>query len=307
MKPKTTNLEPRLNSLVDVQRMFPDEKSCREFLIKQRWNGNQVCIKCGSNKKLYKINDGKLFECSDCGKHFSARVGTIFEDSALPLQKWFYAIFLLTAHKKGISSCQLARDIDVTQKTAWFMLHRIRLAMETKSFNKPLKGIVEVDETFVGGKTHGKGRGYMQGNKTPVFGMVQRGGETRVKPVKHADGKTLKPIIRQNVSRDSVIMSDEFGAYKDLNKEFRDHKIVIHSKKEFVRGNAHTNNIENFWSLLKRGIIGIYHHVSKEHLRRYCEEFEYRYNTRKTEDAERFVATLGRCEGRLQYKELIAL
>ncbi len=299
------NSEQKLNSLLDVQRRFADEKTCRDFLIRQRWNGNQVCIKCGSTRKLYRINDGELLKCADCKKQFSVRVGTFFEDSALPLQKWFFAIFLLTAHKKGISSCQLARDIRVTQKTAWFMLHRIRLAMGMRQFNKPpLKGTVEVDETYVGGKTRGQGTGYMQSNKTTVFGMAQRGGDVRATPVKHADGKTLKPIIRENVSRDTVLMSDEFGGYKDLNKEFKGHETVNHWAKEYVRGKAHTQNIENFWSLLKRGILGIYHHVSKQHLHRYCKEFEYRYNTRTVEDTHRFAATLSRCEGRLQYKEL---
>ncbi len=294
-----------LTSLLDIQKRFPDEKSCRDFLIHQRWNGNSVCIKCGSTRKLYRINGGELLKCADCKKQFSPKVGTIFEDSALPLQKWFYSIFLLSAHKKGISSCQLARDIQVTQKTAWFILHRIRYGISTKQFKAPLEGTIEVDETYIGGKTHGQGSGYSQKNKTAVFGMLERGGEVRATPVPHADGRNLKPIIRANVSRKSVIMSDEFGGYKDLNKEFKDHGIVIHSRKEYVRGIIHTNSIENFWSLLKRGIFGIYHHVSPEHLHSYCDEFEYRYNTRKIEDSDRFALTLAKCEGRLQYKQLI--
>ena len=306
MNTKSANREPKPNNLLDVQILFSDEKLCRDFLMKQRWNGNMACPRCGSNKKFYRINDGKLLECSECRKHFSVKVGTIFEDSALPLTKWFHAIYILTAHKKGISSCQLARDIQVTQKTAWFMLHRIRLAMTQKSFNKPLRGTIEVDESYVGGKHHRGKRGRGSENKTPVFGMIERGGDLRSLPVKSVNRKTLEPVIHKNVREGSTIMSDEWRAYNGLAEYYTHHRIG-HLKKEYVRGEVHTNNIENFWSLLKRGIIGIYHHVSKEHLRQYCEEFEYRYNTRKTKDADRFVATLGRCEGRLQYKELIAL
>jgi transposase-like protein len=170
---------------------------------------------------------------------------------------------------------------------------------------KLMNGTVEVDETYVGGKTHGQGSGYAQGNKTPVFGMLERHGELRTKVIKHANGKNLKPIIRVNISHDSVIMSDEFGGYKDLKKEFKGHGIVVHIRKEYVRGSIHTNSIENFWSLLKRGIFGIYHYVSPEHLHRYCDEFQYRYNTRDIKDGERFKQVFGLCEGRLKYSTLI--
>jgi transposase-like protein len=214
------------------------------------------------------------------------------------------AIYLLTAHKKGISSVQLGKDIQVTQKTAWFMMHRIRYAVSTKESDK-LNGIVEVDETFIGGKTHGQGRGYMQPNKTAVFGMKQRDGEVRARTVKHANGKTLKPIIRKNVSRDSIIMSDEFGGYKDLNREFKDHQVVVHSKHEYSRGIAHTNSIESFWSMLKRGIYGIYHHVSRKHLDKYVDEFEFRCNSKHIAEAQRFGLMLNVCGGRMTYKQLV--
>jgi transposase-like protein len=298
--------QQKFNSLLDVVKHFPDEKSCREQFEIMRWKNKIVCVHCGSDRKIYRINDGKLFKCADCLKQFTVRVGTIFEDSALPLQKWFMAIYLITAHKKGISSVQLGKDIEVTQKSAWFMLHRIRYAIRTKSFDKPLSGIVEVDETFIGGKTHGQGRGYIQPNKTVVFGMKQRDGEVRANTVKHADGKTLKPIIRENVSKDSIIMSDEFGGYKDLEKEFKDHQVVNHSKKEYARGIVNTNSIESFWALLKRGIVGIYHHVDKKHLDKYIDEFEFRYNTKHIHDAERFSSMLSCCEGRLTYAKLIS-
>jgi transposase-like protein len=301
-----TKAQHKFNSLLDIVKHFPDEKSCLEHLEKMRWNNKIICPHCGSDRKIYRINDGKLFKCSDCLKQFTIRVGTIFEDSALPLQKWFMGIYLIMAHKKGISSVQLGKDIEVTQKTAWFMLHRIRYAIRTKSFDKPLDGIIEVDETFIGGKTHGQGTGYSQPNKTAVFGMVERKGDVRANTVKHVNGKTLKPIIIENVSKKSIIMSDEFGAYKDLDKKFKDHQIVVHSNKEYVRGIAHTNCIESFWALLKRSIVGIYHHVDKKHLDKYVDEFEFRYNNRYIHDAERFSSMLSLCHGRLMYKNLIS-
>jgi transposase-like protein len=246
-----------------------------------------------------------MFKCADCRRPFSVRVGTIFEDSPLPLQKWFMALWIISSHKKGISSVQLGKDIGVTQKTAWFMLHRIRYAMRTPEFSKPMKGTVEIDETYVGGKTHGQGVGYSQPNKTAVFGMIERGGEVRANSVTHADGATLKPIIFENVDKSSTIMSDEFGAYKDLADQFEAHYIVIHSKKQYVDGISHTNNIENFWSMLKRGIYGIYHHISKKHIDKYVDEFEYRYNTRKFKETQRFNKVLTHLDGRLTYKNLI--
>jgi transposase-like protein len=299
-----TNATP-FNNILDFYNRFPDEQACRDYLAQARWQDKPVCSHCGYSEKVYSINDGKLYKCAKCLKQFTVRIGSIFEDSALPLQKWFMAIYILTAHRKGISSCQLARDIEVTQKTAWHMLHRIRYAIKTKSFNKPLNGIVEVDETYVGGKAHGQGRGYMQPNKTAVFGMLERQGEVRAEPVIHACKEVLKPIIRRNVSRDAVIMSDEFKAYRGLNKEFKDHQVVAHSKKQYAKGIAHTNNIENFWSMMKRGINGIYHHVDKKHLHRYTDEFAYRYNSRKLNDVERFHAFFQYCSGRLTYQELI--
>jgi transposase-like protein len=298
-------METKFNNFVDFGKRFPDEQTCREYLAQARWHGKPICPHCGYSEKVYRINDGKLYKCAKCLKQFTVRVGSIFEDSALPLQKWFMAIYILTAHRTGLSSCQLARDIEVTQKTAWHMLHRIRYAIKTKSFNRPLNGIVEVDETYVGGRTHGKESGYMQGNKTPVFGMLERGGEVRTQPVEHACGRVLKPIIRQNISPDAIIMSDEFGGYKDLNKEFKDHKVVRHGRKQYVNGDAHTNSIEGFWSMMKRGINGVQHHVTRKHMHRYSDEYAYRYNTRKLTDIERFHMFFQHCSGRLTYVELI--
>jgi len=293
-------------TLQDLEKRFPTEESCHEYLAEKRWGKQLVCVQCGSYRQIYTLKGGKLFKCADCRRTFTVRIGTIFEDSPLPLRKWFFAIFVLAAHKKGISSVQLSKDIGVTQKTAWFMLHRIRYAMGTRTFRKPLDGVVEADETYIGGKKKGGKRGRGSENKTPVFGMVDRDDKTvMVKPVKYVNAKTLKAIIKQNASPDSTIMTDEWSAYNGLDKDFAGHERVDHGRKEYVRGDVHVNTIEGFWSLLKRGIIGIYHQISTDHLHRYCDEFEYRYNTREIKDHERFSETFSYVDGRLTYKKLI--
>ncbi|MCH9028059.1 MAG: IS1595 family transposase, partial [Bacteroidetes bacterium] len=190
--------QPNFNGIVEFLNRFPDEVSCIEFLIQARWNGKPVCPYCESDRKIYKIRQGRILTCADCRKQFTVKVGTVFEDSALPLQKWFMTIYILTAHKKGISSLQLSKDINVTQKTAWFMLHRIRFAVKQKSFDKPLSGTIEADESYFGGVHSGK-RGRGSENKTPVFGMIERQGEVRAMPVKDVKGKTLRKIIKDNV------------------------------------------------------------------------------------------------------------
>lgn len=297
-----TIVQPKFNSLLDVVKHFPDEKSCREHLEKMRWTDKIVCPQCGSDRKIYRINDGKLFKCADCLKQFTVRVGTIFEDSALPLQKWFMGIYLIMAHKKGISSIQLGKDIEVTQKTAWFMLHRIRYAIRTKSFDKQLNGIVEADETYVGGKTT---RSRKNNNKTIVAGIIERGGRITAKTVEHASIKELMGHIHDNVSKEATIYTDEHVSYQGLKYVYKQHETITHGEKEYVRGNVHTNTIESFWALLKRGIVGIYHHVGKKHLNKYVDEFEFRYNNRHIHDVERFSSMLSCCNGRLMYRDLI--
>lgn len=306
MARKETQTE--LTNLMDFYKRFPTEESCREYLKKERFpNGKVACPKCGSTDKIYSMADGKRFKCGNKGCYhiFTLTVGTIFEASHVPLQKWFLAIYIVSAHKKGISSLQLHRDIGITQKSAWFVLHRIRFMLANGVSTKLMTGTVEIDETFVGGKSHGMGGGYTQPNKTAVFGMLQREGEVRTQPVSRVAGEILKPIIRENISLDATIMSDEFSGYRSLKNEFKKHEVVRHIKKEYARGDVSTNNIESFWSLLKRGIFGIYHHVSADHLHRYCDEFDYRYNTRKIKDGERFKGVFSQCEGRLTYATLI--
>jgi transposase-like protein len=299
--------QPEFTNLLKVAEYFPTEESCHNFLINKRWGDKPVCPHCGSSRKVYIMQGGKILKCADCRKQFTVRIGTIFQDSPIPLQKWFFALFIVSAHKKGISSIQLGKDISVTQKSAWFMLHRIRYAMGHGEFMKSLNGIVECDETYIGGKNfHGK-RGRGSENKTPVFGMLDRDDSIiRSGPVSKVDGQTLKAIIKENVSPETRIMTDEWGAYNGLDKDFKSHERVDHGNEEYARGDIHVNTIEGFWSLLKRGIVGIYHHVSADHLHRYCNEFNYRYNTRKVRDTQRFEKMLTHLNGRLMYKNLIA-
>lgn len=226
--------EPKFKGIIDFLNRFPNEEACIDYLIHARWNDKPVCPHCKSDRKIYKIRNGRILTCADCRKQFTVKIGTIFEDSALSLQKWFMAVYILTAHKKGISSLQLSSDINVTQKTAWFMLHRIRLIAKTKSFNEPLDGTIEADETYIGGKYSGK-RGRGSENKTAVFGMVQRQGEVRAMPVKDVKGKTLKKIINDNVVKGSSVMTDEWLAYNGLSKDYT-HQRIGHLKKEYVRG-----------------------------------------------------------------------
>lgn len=303
----------QFSNLVDLMQKFPDEKSCVEHLRAIRWKDGEYCPYCG-NEKVYHFKDGKTFKCASCRKRFSIRVGTIFEDSPLPLQKWFVAIYLITSHKKGISSVQLAKDIGVTQKTAWFMLHRLRHAIKTKSFYRPLKNEVEVDETYIGGKEKNKhkskrvegSQGRSTKTKTPVVGMVERNGKLKAKVVNDTKSKTIKDLIISNVVFGSKIITDEFRSYFGLDFLYQ-HLFVKHSEGEYVNGIAHTNTIENFWSILKRGIVGIYHFVSKKHLSRYLDEFTFRYNTRGMTEEDRFNYLLANCNGRLAYEQLIRI
>ena len=295
---------PKFRSLLDVTKRFPDEQACRDYLLKARWGNKVECTHCHSSEKIYKFQSGKLLKCGACHKQFTVKVGTIFEDSALPLQKWFMAIYLITAHKKGISSLQLHRDIGVTQKTAWFMLHRIRYAIRTDSVNRsPLSGTIEADETYIGGKHKGF-VGRTTAKKAVVMGIVQRGGRVIAQQVTKASAAQLQPIIRRNTKKGSTVVTDDWGAYNGLSHTFN-HQVINHSKKEYVRGDVHTNTVEGFLALLKRGIHGIYHHVSKKHLDKYVDEFEFRWNSRKAKDPVRFSFMLNDCEGRLMYRTLI--
>ena len=297
-------------SILQFQKEFSTDEKCRLYLEQQRWNGEPCCPFCAS-VKVKRISKSKRFQCNEkeCRKQFSVTVGTIYENTKISLTKWFLAMYILSNHSKGISSLQLASWLDVTQKTAWFLNHRIRV-MLTDNEPSLLNGIVEVDETYIGGKLknkHVKKRKETEtlDNKTMVFGAVdRRAGKVIARIVNNTKAETLVGTIRETIEKGSVMVSDENKAYNQLSKEYL-HATVNHSKNEYVRDLAHTNSIEGFWSLLKRQIIGIHHFVSPKHLQRYCDEAVFRYNAKKTTQDIRFINALTNCEGRLTYIDLI--
>jgi transposase-like protein len=291
--------------------IFHNEERARQFLEIIRWPDKPICPHCGNDEKSYKIT-GKsvrpgLWKCAKCRKQFSVTVGTLFEGSHIPIHTWLQATFLICSSKKGISSHQLHRMLNVTYKTAWFMSHRIRAAMKDPFFIKKIGGknkIVEADETYWGNtkKLRKGARGYA--HKEKIFALVERGGDVRSFHVEKVTGATLKPIIREHVDKDTHIMTDDMGAYIRLNQEFDKHDVIWHSHKEYARGKVHTNTIENYFSLLKRGLVGVFHHVGPQHLKRYIGEFDFRYNHRKIEDDERSIIALQGIAGkRLLYRD----
>jgi transposase-like protein len=302
---------PEFKSIFDLLKAFPTEQSCIDHLERLQWAGNPVSPFDGSSK-VYKCA-GNKYKCKNTGKYFNVRTGTIFDNTKIPLQKWFMALYVFSSHKKGISSHQLAKDISVTQKTGWFLLHRLRYAFDHPNFKKVVGGIVEIDEVGIGGQSYYKHsnkkikneEGATISGKASVMGMRERDGIVKAQVVKDRTMETLLPVVYENVAPDSVIMTDDLHAYQHLKKDF-EHHSVNHSAKEFVNGMAHINGIENFWSHLKRGIDGIYHWVSKEHLQAYINEFTLRFNTRKFATQSRFDLILAGITGkRLTYDKLI--
>ena len=269
--------EINLISLID---RFHDGDKCRNYLEGLRWPDGLECPRCGG-KTISRIKKRHQLDCDSCRYRFSVTAGTIFHDSHLPLWKWFVAVYLIVESKKGISANQLKRTIGTTYKTAWYLSHRIRAALNEVDAQL-LKGIVEVDETFVGGRMEGEGRGY-KGNKTVVVGAMQRNGNICLEVVRGTDRETLHGFIRFiNAGATNAIYTDEWPAYRGIADKDTEHKTVKHRDKEYVaEGDIHTNSIENVWSLLKRSIVGSYHQVSAKHLDAYLDELEFRFNNRE--------------------------
>jgi transposase-like protein len=291
--------------------MFPDQETARVYLEGRLWPQGPRCPVCGLGERITMRKDG-FYRCNQCKEDFTVRTGTIFERSHVPLHKWIYAMYLLVTARKGISSMQLAKEIGVTQKSAWFMLHRLREACGKNL--KKLQGLIEIDETYVGGIEANKhehkklkaGRGAV--GKTAILGMRERGGRTKAKVIANADAQTIQDIIVQSVEVGSILHTDEAAVYTDIGGLFFSHDTVNHSQKEFVRNDVTTNGIESVFAVLKRGLIGVYHHASAKHLGRYVDEFAFRLNdgnvARHTLDRlDSFVA--GVTGRRLTYKALI--
>jgi transposase-like protein len=298
------------DSLFELTQYFKDEQTCLSYLEQWRWKDGIHCPHCGMDK-IYRFSDGKRFRCGSCREQFTAKIGTIFEGSKIPMVKWYIAIYMVLSHKKGLSSHQLARDIKITQKTAWFMLHRIRFALgqDDMQFTED----VAIDESFVGGKNKNRhkdkkipqsqGRSFK--DKTPVLGMVS-GGIVKTVVIPSTGKEYVQPIVRRNVVPGTTIITDEWWAYRGLSDQYN-HFIVDHARGQYMTDSGYTTNtIEGFWTWLKRSIIGIYHSVSRKHLQQYCNEVTFRYNTLAYGGGERVKQFFEKINCRLSYKMLTA-
>lgn len=301
---------PQILSLFEFSRKFSSESAVAKYLVNRRWPGGKICPHCNSSRTVEIVSKKPMpYRCQGCRKHFSIRTGTVLAESKIPLVKWFFAIYLMTTARKGISSVQLAKELGVTQKTAWFLEHRIREAYRQKG--GLLGNEVEIDETYIGGKEKNKhahkklqaGRGAV--GKQAVMGMKQRGGSVRAFTIKETGRIDLQAAIVENVKRGSSVYTDCHRSY--MGMKGYNHKVVKHSVGEYVKGQVHTNGIESFWALLKRGYYGIFHNMSFKHLHRYVNEFSTRYNLGHDTIACLNAVTDAMVGNRLTYKALKAV
>jgi len=301
-----------IKSMLDLVRTFPNEESCIKYLEQIRWAGTPVSP-FDETSKVYKCG-GIKYKCKNTGKYFNVKTNTMFDNTKMELQKWFLAIWLVTSHKKGISSLQLAKNIDITQKSAWFMLQRIRAAFGIENYNE-LEGIVEGDESFYGGKNkfrHNdkkakKAHGRNFTDKVPIVGLIQRGGKMTAIAVKNTSRDTLLPIVRQYIKPGSTFVTDDWAGYNGLKTEY-DHRVIKDISKGYQHDydpETHTNNIEGSWKIMKNSLRDNYNHVSRKHIQFYVDEFVYRYNMRKLEDSDKFNWLILNSNVRTKYKDLI--
>lgn len=301
---------PENLTLDQIMAHFGTDEAAREYLEATRWPNGPVCPHCGNDDRacIYDItpNPAKkiragLRECKACGKSFTVTVGTIFADSKIPLRKWLVAWYMLCTSKKGVSALQIQRMLAIgSYRSAWFMMHRIRFALRDPVFADKLGGgggTVEADETYVGGKVKGMGRAY-KGNKTPVVALVERGGRVRSRSVGKVTGKTLRQVLDTHLDPSANLMTDDLPAYRKPGKRFASHETVNHSAGEYVRGNAHTNTVEGYFALFKRGVHGTFHHIGHQYIDQYLAEFDFRYNHRAVTDGERTIVGLKKVEGK---------
>lgn len=297
--------------LQGIPKACMDEATAVEFMEKQRWDNIPACPRCGDTdvEKMTDGNGGRnkrfLWRCHGCKQQFTVRIGTVFEDSRIPLKVWCHAFWRACSSKKGVSALQISRECQVSYKSALFLMHRIRFAM-TETNTEKLQGTIEADETFCGGKPRYRRENRSKwSTRTPVVAVVKRGGDVRAKVTSDITAKSLKSVIFENVDLNSRLMTDDNKTYRPIGRKFpKGHFSVMHTMGEYARGDITTNTIESYFALLKRGLYGTFHAVSKKHLHRYVSEFQFRWNTRKIDDGQRLAIAIRQAEGkRLMYCE----